>query len=66
LHDFTRRSGGFGHGIDAWHDGMLMSGGVGQTSLHGGHPAGAPAFGQMFLLAGFFTSNANSSHGTSG
>src|SRR5258706_5525668 len=64
-HALMRRSGGFGHGIVAWHCGSSLSGGVGQTFAHGGQPAGAPDFGQMFLQAGFFTSNANSSQGIS-
>src|SRR5689334_19732011 len=65
LHFFTRRSGGLGHSIVAWHAGLLMSGGVGHLSLHGGQPGGAPCAGQISLHAGFLGSNWNSSHGTS-
>src|SRR5262245_49780011 len=65
-HDLTRRSGGLGHGICAWHAGRLTSGGLGHLSLQAGQPGGALACGQTALHAGFFGSNWNSSHGISG
>src|SRR4051812_23852381 len=65
LHALTSRLGGFGHGIVARHAGMLMSGGLGHLSLQAGQPGGAPACGHTILHAGFFGSNANSSHGIS-
>src|SRR5262249_38827629 len=54
LHFLTRRSGGLGHSIVAWHTGLLTSGGLGHLSLQPGQPGGAPCAGQTSLHAGFF------------